>query len=270
LAVGGNFFGGAASTPSQITTNLPQTMSVDWVRIYAKTGATSTPTAVPTATATPTATPVSGFSSGVAYSGTTGTVWFKPGWSAVYTDVHYKLNSGGQLNYRMTYNSAMARWEQAITGLASGTKVDYWFTYEKSGLAYDTGWYSYIASGSATPTPTATATAVPTATPTAVPGVIEVPGTVTANVGAIANGATMAWTVNPGSAGNYRVNITSTGTTPNFSIALTFNGVTIPLSIGAGSTINCDFANVATGNKALSIKATSAGVSIGSVAMVKY
>lgn len=264
LAVGGNFFGGTASNVSQITTAMPQTMMVDYVRIYTKTGstATPTPTPTPTATATPTPTPSSTFTQTVAYSGTTGTISFKPGWTSQYVDVHYKLNAGSQLNYRMTYNSTTAAWEQKITSLASGTKVDYFFTYEKSGLAYDTAWYSYTASGTATPTPTPT--------PTATPAVTAVPGVVTTNVGAIANGSSVSWTVAPASSGNYRVKITSTGTTANFAITLSFNGQTIPLSIGKGSTVNCDFANVATGNKTLSIKATTANVSIGKLELVKY
>ncbi len=74
----------------------------------------------------------------------TAVIWFKslttP--SAVWVDAHYKVNNGGQLNYRMTYNSSAGRWEQTVTGLASGSKIDFFYTYEKSGLAYDTAWFT--------------------------------------------------------------------------------------------------------------------------------
>lgn len=79
--------------------------------------------------------------------GTTAVIWFKSNTtpSAVWVDAHYKVNSGGQLNYRMTYNSTAGRWEQTVTGLAAGSKIDFFFTYEKSGLAYDTAWFAFTA-----------------------------------------------------------------------------------------------------------------------------
>ena len=80
---------------------------------------------------------------GVSVSGTTSTVWFTPAITAVWADVHYTLNGGGQQNFRMTYNSTSGRWEQTITGVAAGTVIRYNITYEKSGLAYDTAWVTY-------------------------------------------------------------------------------------------------------------------------------
>jgi endoglucanase Acf2 len=76
---------------------------------------------------------------------------FRSNIGSLWVDVHYKVNSGAQLNYRMTYNSFDTRWEQNFTGLNGNDVVDYWFTYEKGGLARDTGWYSYTFGGGETP-----------------------------------------------------------------------------------------------------------------------
>jgi hypothetical protein len=32
---------------------------------------------------------------------------------------------------------------QTVSGLVAGNVISYWFTYEKAGLAYDTGSFSY-------------------------------------------------------------------------------------------------------------------------------
>lgn len=255
LAVGGNFFGGTASTVESITTAMPQTMMVDYVRIYTKDGSTTT------TTTTTTTTPVTdAFVPAVTYSGTTATISVTPGWTSQYVDVHYKVNGGGQLNYRMTNSSGT--WTKSVTSLASGSTLAYSLTYEKGGLAYDTAWVTYTANG--TTTTSTTSTTPPATATTAIPGVVS------SNVGAIANGATASWTVTSASTANYRIKITSTGTTPNYSIALTFNSQTIPLSIGQNATVNCDFANVAAGDKTLSVKATTSGVSIGKLEVVTY
>jgi len=72
--------------------------------------------------------------------------------NASWVDVHYKLNSGEQLNYRMAYNSTTGNWEQTISNLAANTVIDYYFTYEQTGLANDTGWFTYTIIGGGTST----------------------------------------------------------------------------------------------------------------------
>ncbi|QSF47310.1 glycoside hydrolase family 64 protein [Paenibacillus tianjinensis] len=93
------------------------------------------------------------FTQGVSLSGTTATLWFKSTVSTTWVDAHYKINSGTQLNYRMTYNSSTARYEQVVTGVASGTLISYFYTYNNGNPAYDTGWYTYTANGTTPTTP---------------------------------------------------------------------------------------------------------------------
>jgi len=78
---------------------------------------------------------------------------FQSNFGSLWVDVHYKVNNGSQLNYRMTYNSSLDRWGQDVAGLNGNDLIDYWFTYEKSGLAQDTGWYDYTFGGGGTPPP---------------------------------------------------------------------------------------------------------------------
>lgn len=90
------------------------------------------------------------FTQGVEMSGTTATIWFKSSVSTTWVDAHYKVNSGTQHNYRMTYNSAKARYEQAVSGVSQGTTLTYFFTYNNGNPAYDTAWFTYTA-GSGNP-----------------------------------------------------------------------------------------------------------------------
>jgi hypothetical protein len=52
------------------------------------------------------------------------------------------VNGGAQLNYRMTL--ASGTWRQTVSGLSTGSSIEYWFTYEKSGPQYDSPHYSYV------------------------------------------------------------------------------------------------------------------------------
>jgi hypothetical protein len=45
------------------------------------------------------------------------------------------------MNLRMTKNGNV--WEYTVSGLSAGNVITYFYTYEKSGLAYDTGSFSY-------------------------------------------------------------------------------------------------------------------------------
>jgi hypothetical protein len=47
----------------------------------------------------------------------------------------------GQQNFRMTKDGNI--WTQTVSNLMIGMALTYWFTYEKAGLAYDTGQYRY-------------------------------------------------------------------------------------------------------------------------------
>jgi hypothetical protein len=62
---------------------------------------------------------------------------------SAWADIHYTVNSGPQQNIRMTFNGATGNWEYTLAGLVSGNVVGYWFTYEKAGVAVDTGTFSY-------------------------------------------------------------------------------------------------------------------------------
>ncbi|ACU75494.1 coagulation factor 5/8 type domain protein [Catenulispora acidiphila DSM 44928] len=65
---------------------------------------------------------------------------------AAYVDVHYLVNGGGQQNFRMTNNAGT--WTQTVSSLTTGTVLEYWFTYEKSGAQYDTPHFTYTQGGS--------------------------------------------------------------------------------------------------------------------------
>ncbi|WP_202127784.1 beta-1,3-glucanase family protein [Clostridium sp. C8-1-8] len=82
------------------------------------------------------------YSSGISVSGATATIWFKSNVSTTWVNVHYKVNSGTQLNYSMQYNSSTGRYEKSIDASVGG-KVDYSFTYNNGTPAYDTAWISY-------------------------------------------------------------------------------------------------------------------------------
>ena len=148
LAMGGGFPNGVSgqTTPTSATQS-GASMLVDYVRVYTATGAASTPT--PTATRptpTPTASGCSGtFTQGVnSVNSTSAQFWFKPcGWTAGYVILHYTVSGAGQLNVQMAYNSSTARWEYTAGGMSSGKSVTYSFTYQKSGLQYDTGNYTW-------------------------------------------------------------------------------------------------------------------------------
>lgn len=150
LAVGGQFFSPALYNVSDITASMPQSMIVDWVRVYKKGTSTSSSSSSSSSSSvssvssssSSSSSTSSSFTYGASRSGTTATIYFKPGWTATWVDVHYIYNNGGQQNFRMTYNSSTARWEKTVSGVASGKVLKYYFTYEKGGLAYDTAWYN--------------------------------------------------------------------------------------------------------------------------------
>jgi hypothetical protein len=80
-----------------------------------------------------------------ALSGSEAKIRFTPTVASAFVDVHYLVNGGGQQNFRMTNNNGT--WEKSVAGLSNGAALQYWFTYEKNGLAYDTAQYSYTHNG---------------------------------------------------------------------------------------------------------------------------
>ncbi len=94
---------------------------------------------------TPTPIPNGSFAQGVSSTGSSQAQFtFQPsGWTAGYVIAHYTVAGGTQQNVNMTYNSSTSRWEYTAGGINSGNAVSYSFTYQKSGLQYDTGWYSW-------------------------------------------------------------------------------------------------------------------------------
>lgn len=66
---------------------------------------------------------------------------FTPTTPALYVDVHYLITGTPQQNFRMTNNAGT--WQKTVGSLSSGTQIEYWFTYEKSGPQYDTPHFTY-------------------------------------------------------------------------------------------------------------------------------
>lgn len=108
-------------------------------------GVTPTPTSVTHPTPTPTVASGSGFTEGVINSGTTtAEPWFAPsGWTAGYVILHYQVAGGGQQNVYTAFNSSSGQWVYSVPGISSGQVLTYSFTYQKSGLQYDTVTYSW-------------------------------------------------------------------------------------------------------------------------------
>jgi hypothetical protein len=148
LAMGGGFPNGVSgqSTPTASTqSGVP--MLVDYVRVYTANGTAPTPTPTRSGpTATPTPSGCSGtFTQGVNnVNSSSAQFWFRPcGWTAGYVIVHYTVPGHVQQNVQMTYNSGTARWEYTAGGMSSGQTITYSFTYQKSGLQYDTGNFTW-------------------------------------------------------------------------------------------------------------------------------
>ena len=138
LAMGGGFpnaFGGGPTSATQ--SGVP--MIVDNVHVYTANGSGGV-------TPTPTSTGCTGtYAANVVNSGSTSALpWFQPcGWSAGYVILHYIRPGLSQQNVNMTYNGGTSRWEYNVSGMSPGQVLQYSFTYQKSGLQYDTGWTSW-------------------------------------------------------------------------------------------------------------------------------
>jgi hypothetical protein len=134
---------------------------------------------------------------------------FTPTTAALYVDVHYTGTAQGQQNVRMTLSGGT--WRTTVSGLSTGTVIDYWFTYEKNGPQYDTPHFSYTHGGSST-------TAV--ATPTFSPAGGQYSSAQTVTISTTTSGATIRYTVD--------------GSTPTASSTL-YSG---PISVPSTRTVN--------------------------------
>ena len=101
-------------------------------------------------------------------------------------------------------------------------------------------------------------------------GNVNVPGVVTENAGAVANGSSKTWQLNVTRAANLRLKVTAAGTLNSRSVTVSFAGRTIPLSYDAGQTLNIDFPGIGAGSQTLSIRANTDGVSLGKVEFVTF
>ena len=134
---------------------------------------------------------------------------FTPTTPALYVDIHYTGAPGlGQQNFRMTNNAGT--WQQTVSGLNTGTVLDYWFTYEKSGPQFDTPHFTYThGAGGGT-----------VATPTFSPAPGTYPTAQSVSIADATSGASIRYTVD--------------GSTPTASSTL----YTGPITVSASTTIN--------------------------------
>jgi beta-glucanase (GH16 family) len=93
----------------------------------------------------PTPSPTGDFGQGVENAGPTqARVWFRPnGWTAGYVILHYVRPGLGQQNVNMAFNGGSGRWEFVVDGLSAGQTLQYSFTYQRGGLQFDTGSFSW-------------------------------------------------------------------------------------------------------------------------------
>ncbi|HEX7302279.1 chitobiase/beta-hexosaminidase C-terminal domain-containing protein [Lentzea sp.] len=133
---------------------------------------------------------------------------FTPTTPALYVDVHYLVSGVNQQNFRMTNNSGT--WQKTVGSLSSGTQVEYWFTYEKSGPQYDTPHFTY----------THGSTQAPVATPTFNPPGGAYSSGQTVTISTSTSGATIRYTVD--------------GSTPTTSSPV-YSG---PISVPSSRTVN--------------------------------
>lgn len=112
-------------------------------------GSTPTPTPTPKPGVTPTPTPTAASGNGFTYgvvnsSSTTAQPWFHPsGWTAGYVILHYQVAGGAQQNVYTTFNSSNGEWTYTVPGISAGQVLAYAFTYQQSGLQYDTSWSNW-------------------------------------------------------------------------------------------------------------------------------
>jgi hypothetical protein len=109
----------------------------------------------------PTTAQAADYSAGASLANGTATLWFKSNVGSTWVDAHYNVNGGAQMNVRMTYNNAAARFETTFAASA-GQTVSYSFTYNIGSAAYDsTAGSTVLQSGGSGGTPPAAPTFFP-------------------------------------------------------------------------------------------------------------
>ncbi len=96
------------------------------------------------------------------------------GFTAGFVIVHYLVNDANQQNVYMTFNAGAGRWERTVSGLSTGARLTYSFTYLKTGTEVTSPFFEYVHGSepgpSPTPTPNPSPTPGPDPTPTPSPG----------------------------------------------------------------------------------------------------
>jgi hypothetical protein len=135
-------------------------------------------------------------------------VSFTPTTPATFVDIHYLSPANGQQNVRMTNNAGT--WQLTIGGLTSGFVLEYWFTYDKNGPAFDTPHFTFTVGGGSTGT---------VATPTFSPAGGSFSSAQSVTISTTTSGASIHFTVD--------------GSTPTASSPL-FSG---PINVASSETI---------------------------------
>ncbi len=83
------------------------------------------------------------YSANIEKNGSVVTLWFKSNVNTSWVNAHYNVNNGAQQNVPMSFNSAKSRFETNVNA-TTGQTVNYSFTYDNAGPAYDTPWASSV------------------------------------------------------------------------------------------------------------------------------
>jgi hypothetical protein len=81
------------------------------------------------------------YSANIEKNGSVVTLWFKSNVNTSWVNAHYNVNNGAQQNVPMSLNSAKARFETTVAA-TTGQTVNFAFTYDNGGPAFDTPWAS--------------------------------------------------------------------------------------------------------------------------------
>ncbi|MGZ3182345.1 MAG: beta-1,3-glucanase family protein [Telluria sp.] len=100
------------------------------------------------------------FTAGLDTSSGSTRLWFKSNVNTSWVNAHYNIDGGGQQNVAMAWNAGAARFETAVAA-TGGQTVNYAFTYDNGGPAYDSAWASAVVGAGPPPNKVATPTFSP-------------------------------------------------------------------------------------------------------------